>query len=65
VTFLIFLELFEACLEARKETNYDEVHGGHAHYVYAPDEAHSVKNHEPLTSYRFPHKDYFRTTYRG
>jgi len=62
-------KLLVSCLCEIADTNFDTTQGEHPNYVYSPDEKYNIffAEGEPktLSSYRFPHKIYFKEDYKG
>jgi len=56
--------LLRACLEERSKTNYDQLQENHQQYKYVPEKQHEFI-HQELSTFRYPHKIYFRDDYKG
>jgi len=56
-----------ACLHERSKTTYDNTHGGHQSFLYEPDPQYTppFSAEAELMTMRFPHKNYFRSDYKG
>jgi len=60
--------VLQACINERSKTNFDKIHGDHEPFVYEPDERFTPLPFSPevgLETMRYPHKNYFRSNYKG